>query len=861
MPLGVHSVVCLVLFVLIAGYLDGGWWATPCIEFSAAAGFLGLSFWQFGRGTRPRWLPVIPLLLAPFFGFLGLALWPYGTERHFSRLVRQGRFEEANQLLAPPDRFAIEPGGLRFHGGGAVIQFAEQDLPLIGRAGDWGHFTAHLEQNSSENFPFYLGAGKDDRCELHFVANEGAIHYQKVRFKDWATTRRMMPDADKKPEPPPAAKLPENAEDVLPAMIGAWRVVIEHKVIAGRPANLRTEGFADIAWAAGNSFLRMREQMAPDGVNFVQIFTFDQKSKDFRNLHFDASGVVMGPTMSRWDSRTHSLTGTSQPDAVGVFVKNTRFVDADTMEWEAIVRDKTSKTLFETLARLTRIAGPANINEDEAPAPPPTEMNILFKFLGEWRTTGKIEAKAIGLLKLPVLANPLSTTKATKALGGRFVEVRETLAGFPKENNYALMTYDPQQRGYHMWTFAPSGYLNEARGTWDAAQERLTWSWKEPDPGADAAAQITLPASGVAHMKWRDAATYETSVEVRNSSNQPIADAQSTSTRQGGPLQKPEGPAGVKLPEKADEVLPALVGVWDFAMDFKMVDGKPSDLTSRGQIAMDLVAKNFLRRRQQTTAGQGINQLSILGFEPNTQTFNEWHFDAVGTAGGPISLGRWNPGGHAVTWKLDAPDKSGTVTALRFEDANAAVLEFTVYDKEHKVSAQTVNRMTRSKEPSQIREDALPLGKDGQPLPLPREMAFLHKLAGAWRTEGEMKVPFQAPSKSRQVARRVLGGRFVELRETAEPINQDFYSLMTYDGGNKAYRLFNFPSIGQASEYKGVWDAAGQKMTWTGAAPEGGDLTATMEWRGPDEYKQNILVKNAVGEIMRDVQSTTKRAP
>src|SRR5207247_647825 len=325
----------------------------------------------------PRWLPVIPLVLAIFVGSLGMVLWPFGTERNFCRLVRQGRYEEANEFLAAPDHFAIEQGRLVFRGKGAIIHFHEQDLPLFGRAGNWDHFEAHLQNGTADEFPFQLGAGADDHCRLHFTAGEGLIHYQKVGFADENTQVRMMPV---KPErPPEVAKLPESADEALAAMVGTWRAEISHKIINGQPTKISTEGFADIGWVAGKHFLRIREQVGPPGANFVQVFSYDPKTSDFRNFHFDATGVVMGPTTSRWDSRTHTLTGTSQPDAAGLMVKNTRFIDANTMEWESIVRDKTGKTIFDTTARLTRSAGPAKINEDEAPAPVPPEMAVLHK--------------------------------------------------------------------------------------------------------------------------------------------------------------------------------------------------------------------------------------------------------------------------------------------------------------------------------------------------------------------------------------------------------------------------------------------------------------------------------------------------
>ena len=67
--------------------------------------------------------------------------------------------------------------------------------------------------------------------------------------------------------------------------------------------------------------------------------------------------------------------GTSLPDAKGVFIKNTRFIDANTMEWEVIVRDKTGKTVFDTFTKMTRSAGPAKINEEASLAPPAFGMD------------------------------------------------------------------------------------------------------------------------------------------------------------------------------------------------------------------------------------------------------------------------------------------------------------------------------------------------------------------------------------------------------------------------------------------------------------------------------------------------------
>ena len=317
-------------------------------------------------------------------------------------------------------------------------------------------------------------------------------------------------------------------------MVGSWRTEATHKIVNGKPLDAKSTGATVVDWAAGKRFLRLREQTGPNGVDFLQIHALDPATKEFRSIHFDARGIVLGPTTSRWDTRTHTLTGTSVPDAQGLSVKNTRFVDPNTMEWELIVRDKTSKIMFESYAKLTRSAEAANIRDDEAPVPVPKEMAPLHKLAGDWQTTGKLEAKAIGLLKLPVLAVPSSKHSAQKILGGRFVEVRETLTGFPNDSNYAILTYDTLLRRYRLWTFAPSGYQNELRGAWDAKDDHWTWTWSEPDAGQPAL-HITAPAAGTLQLQWRGADKYEASVEVRNFNNGVIAEGQSTTTRVSTP--------------------------------------------------------------------------------------------------------------------------------------------------------------------------------------------------------------------------------------------------------------------------------------------------------------------------------------
>jgi len=845
-----YVVVCLVLTPFIAGYSDMGWWSTPWIEFIAAPVFLLLAIGQLF--VRPMWLAVLPACLGLFVIALGLTLWPFSTARHFARLVREGRFEEANRMLASgPWDYRQGELDVSIMVNGPGVRLSREDFPLESWDNSLDHF---LQQNDIDALRFTLQSRwvQDRYCELNITAFRGEVRCEGVNYRHHIPGRGSVvitaqEFAERKQAiGVPVDKMPETAAEVLPAMVGHWQVETTHKVINGAPVGLQTAGKAHIELVAGKRFLRIRAQAGPDDANFLtnyaQMFSFDPKTSDFRNTHFDASGAVMGPTTSRWDSRTHTLTGVSQPDASGTFIKNTRFIDANTLEWEAIVRDKNSKTIFDTYTKMTRIAGPAKINEEAMLAPPPAQMAVLHKFVGDWQTDGAT--------KLPEPEPFKSRSTTTKILGGRMLEMREIVLPTQQEN-YVLMTYDVAQQCYRFWQFGASGYTNDFRGSWDAKNERLTWTWTEADM-----------SKGVAVMQWRGPDRYEDHIQVTGNV---VLDQQLTTTRQTG-----AGVAPAKMPEKADELLPAMVGNWQTEVTHKIVNGKPLNLGGKGGTVIDWVAGKFLRVRENTGVG-GSNHVQVFSFDAQSKDFRNLHFDARGMILGPGTTSRWDQRTHTLTG-TSAPAAEGlSVKNTRFVDADTMEWELIVRDKTGKTIFETYAKMTRTAGPVKIDESEAPV-------PVPKEMAPLHRFVGNWQVSGKLeakaiallKLPVYAAPLAKNTAAAIMGGRFVEIHETLSAVPKESnYALMTYDAFQRRYRMWTFAPGGYQNELRGSWDEKEQRLTWTWTEPDSGKSTpydtapgsGTMHlaWRNADKYETSVEVRNFNNVAIADANATVTR--
>src|SRR5262249_23902100 len=150
----------------------------------------------------------------------------------------------------------------------------------------------------------------------------------------------------------PIAAVPDAADQVLPALAGAWNGEFTQRIYGGKPAVKKLHAISVNDWIAGKKWLRQRVYMEDGG--YLSLAPFDPKAQTFRDWFSHASGLIFGPSAGRWDPATRSITWTSLPQN-GILMLNTwRFVDADTVHWEAMIRDKAGETMFQMDARLRR---------------------------------------------------------------------------------------------------------------------------------------------------------------------------------------------------------------------------------------------------------------------------------------------------------------------------------------------------------------------------------------------------------------------------------------------------------------------------------------------------------------------------
>jgi hypothetical protein len=100
---------------------------------------------------------------------------------------------------------------------------------------------------------------------------------------------------------------------------------------------------------------------------------------------------------------------------------------------------------------------------------PPEAVEVLSRFLGEWKTTTRIDQQDTAAVE--------KTGRATcrTTLGDRYFEFRSesTPAG---QSELQIMTYDAGSSRYRQWVFDSDGYYHQADGRWESGSSTLRWT-------------------------------------------------------------------------------------------------------------------------------------------------------------------------------------------------------------------------------------------------------------------------------------------------------------------------------------------------------------------------------------------------
>lgn len=128
------------------------------------------------------------------------------------------------------------------------------------------------------------------------------------------------------------AALPPEASAVLGMFVGQWETQAR---IQGQGASDRTieaRGRAEGRWTLGGRFVEFHTESVPPGQSELQIMTYDEAAKAYRQWVFDSDGY-MHEAVGTWDPATSTIVWRGQAEA-GPFVIDDHWPTPRRLEWQ-----------------------------------------------------------------------------------------------------------------------------------------------------------------------------------------------------------------------------------------------------------------------------------------------------------------------------------------------------------------------------------------------------------------------------------------------------------------------------------------------------------------------------------------------
>lgn len=141
--------------------------------------------------------------------------------------------------------------------------------------------------------------------------------------------------------------------------------------------------------------------------------------------------------------------------------------------------------------------------------------------------------------------------------------------------------------------------------------------------------------------------------------------------------------------------------------------------------------------------------------------------------------------------------------------------------------------------------------------------SLFDRWAGRWETTTEYKATAVTPAKTMKgetIVRKVLDDQFLLWQWKDESGDSQYLSLLGFDENTGNYRIWIFGSAGEVFERTGQWDAVSQTLALDLKAPSPGvSGLSTDRFTDKDHIESLILVKDASGQITRDIRATWTR--
>src|SRR5262249_21684469 len=154
------------------------------------------------------------------------------------------------------------------------------------------------------------------------------------------------------------------------------------------------------------------------------------------------------------------------PEDGVILLMTLRFVDAETITGEILIRDKEGKTVFEMSSLMRRTTEKVTIDETTAAGPLPPEMAVLDRLGRGSQLTGVTKDAAN-----PDGRKDTWQSRNRKILGGRVIAMEST--GPSTKESYQLNTYDSFGKAYGRWLFKADGTVREYGGGWDEKTQTM----------------------------------------------------------------------------------------------------------------------------------------------------------------------------------------------------------------------------------------------------------------------------------------------------------------------------------------------------------------------------------------------------
>jgi hypothetical protein len=139
---------------------------------------------------------------------------------------------------------------------------------------------------------------------------------------------------------------------VLDRWVGAWTFEFSSAKAKYQPEAVRATGTETARWTLKGRFLeRKATSELGEGLNLE---TYDPQRKAYRGWFFGSGGVTV-ENRGAWDAASKTLTSTpTSLDGGLTGTATTRYIDADHIEWEQVLKDASGAVVLHQQAKWTR---------------------------------------------------------------------------------------------------------------------------------------------------------------------------------------------------------------------------------------------------------------------------------------------------------------------------------------------------------------------------------------------------------------------------------------------------------------------------------------------------------------------------